>query len=180
VTKKNAVFWDVAPCRSYVNRLFGGTYRLHLQGRKFRERGTSVSRWLQTAVHTRSTRRHIPKDGILLQYLLFIGATRFYLYNSTNYPPILNRDWLYVNLEIFFSHITLGVKSSIQVWCSSVWVHPNLWWYNPRLVRRDVVVDQCRVVRGVAARGEEVSLVIVFSDREKWRFIYRSVLTICY
>jgi hypothetical protein len=46
---KNAVFWDVAPCRPSVNRRFGGTYRLHLQGRKIRERGTSVSRWLQTA-----------------------------------------------------------------------------------------------------------------------------------
>jgi hypothetical protein len=29
---KKAVFWDVAPCRSGVNRRFGGTYRLHLQG----------------------------------------------------------------------------------------------------------------------------------------------------
>jgi hypothetical protein len=28
----SVVFWDVAPCRSYVNRRFGGTYRLHLQG----------------------------------------------------------------------------------------------------------------------------------------------------
>jgi hypothetical protein len=27
---KNAVFWDVAPCRSCVNRRFGGTYRLHV------------------------------------------------------------------------------------------------------------------------------------------------------
>jgi hypothetical protein len=27
---------------------FGGTYRLHLQGRKIRERGTSVSKRLQT------------------------------------------------------------------------------------------------------------------------------------
>jgi hypothetical protein len=27
---KNAVLWDVAPCRSSVNRRFGGTYRLHL------------------------------------------------------------------------------------------------------------------------------------------------------
>jgi hypothetical protein len=27
---KNAVFWDVALCRSCVNRRFGGTYRLHL------------------------------------------------------------------------------------------------------------------------------------------------------
>jgi hypothetical protein len=31
---KNAVFWDVTPYRSCVNRRFGGTYRLHLQGRK--------------------------------------------------------------------------------------------------------------------------------------------------
>jgi hypothetical protein len=43
---KNAVFWNVAPRRSCVNRRFGGTYRLHFQGRKIRERGTSVSRWL--------------------------------------------------------------------------------------------------------------------------------------
>jgi hypothetical protein len=34
VTMKNVVFWDVAPCRSCVNRRFGGTYRLHLQGIK--------------------------------------------------------------------------------------------------------------------------------------------------
>jgi hypothetical protein len=32
VTMKNAVFWDVAPCKYFVNRRFGGTYRLHLQG----------------------------------------------------------------------------------------------------------------------------------------------------
>jgi hypothetical protein len=80
VTMKNAVFWDVVPCRSCVNRRLGGMYRLHLQGRKIGERGTSVSKWLQladfctlkmeairsfeTSVHTRSTRRHIPEDGI--------------------------------------------------------------------------------------------------------------------
>jgi hypothetical protein len=34
VTMKNAVFWDVAQCRSCVNRCFGETYRLHLQGGK--------------------------------------------------------------------------------------------------------------------------------------------------
>jgi hypothetical protein len=33
---KNAVFWDVAQCRSCVNRRFGGTYCLHLHGRKIR------------------------------------------------------------------------------------------------------------------------------------------------
>jgi hypothetical protein len=54
-TMKNAVFWDVAPCRSCVNRRFGGTYRLHLQDRKIRERGTSSRRWKQiyTAPHPR-------------------------------------------------------------------------------------------------------------------------------
>jgi hypothetical protein len=46
VTIKNAIFWDVAPCTSCVNQRFGGTYRLHLQGRRIRERGTRVSRWL--------------------------------------------------------------------------------------------------------------------------------------
>jgi hypothetical protein len=33
MTMKNAVLWDVAPCRYFINRRFGGTYRLHLQGR---------------------------------------------------------------------------------------------------------------------------------------------------
>jgi hypothetical protein len=45
---EEAVFWDVAPCRSCVNWRFGGTYRLHLHGRKLRDRETSVSKWLQT------------------------------------------------------------------------------------------------------------------------------------
>jgi hypothetical protein len=53
---KNAVFCDVAPCRSCVNRRFGGTYRLHVQGRKIRERGTSFSRWLQPSIRKFGTR----------------------------------------------------------------------------------------------------------------------------
>jgi hypothetical protein len=81
---KNAVFWDVAPL---CEPRFGGTYCLHLQGRKIRERETSVSRWLQQPhVHAGSALadfynlkveaicssetwftqwRHIPEDGIL-------------------------------------------------------------------------------------------------------------------
>jgi hypothetical protein len=55
VTMKNIVFWDVALCRSCVNRRFGGTYRLHLRGRKIRERGTSVSRWLQPELPVENT-----------------------------------------------------------------------------------------------------------------------------
>jgi hypothetical protein len=85
---KNAVFWGVAPCRFCVNRCFRGTYCLHLQVRKIRERATNVRslqppahacssladfstlkmemiRPSEMSVHTRSTRRHIPEDGIL-------------------------------------------------------------------------------------------------------------------
>jgi hypothetical protein len=43
VTMKNVFFWDVAACRFCANRRFGGTYRLYLQGRKIRQRGTSVA-----------------------------------------------------------------------------------------------------------------------------------------
>jgi hypothetical protein len=42
----NAVVWDVAPCRSWVNRRFGGMYRLRLQGRQIWKQGTSVNGWL--------------------------------------------------------------------------------------------------------------------------------------
>jgi hypothetical protein len=38
LTMKNVVFWDVALCRTRVNRCFGGTYRLHLQGGIIRSR----------------------------------------------------------------------------------------------------------------------------------------------
>jgi hypothetical protein len=85
---ENVVFWDITPCSPLkFNRRFGGTYRLHFQGRKIRERRTSVGRWLQsaagssladfstlkmeairfseTSVHTRSTRRHIRENDIL-------------------------------------------------------------------------------------------------------------------
>jgi hypothetical protein len=47
VTMENAALWDVVPCKYCVNRRFGGTYRLHLQGTKIRVWGTSVSKWLQ-------------------------------------------------------------------------------------------------------------------------------------
>jgi hypothetical protein len=43
-TMKNAVVWGVAPCRcGRLNRRVGGSYRLHLQGRKIRERRTSAT-----------------------------------------------------------------------------------------------------------------------------------------
>jgi hypothetical protein len=58
VTMKNAVFWDVGPCSSCVSRRFGGTYRLHLQVRKIRELGTSLSRWLPVCSRQTSSVAH--------------------------------------------------------------------------------------------------------------------------
>jgi hypothetical protein len=73
VTMKNAVFWDVAPCTSCVNRRFGRMYRLHLQppahaGFSLGDFSTlkmEALRFSETSVYSRSTRRHIPEDGIL-------------------------------------------------------------------------------------------------------------------
>jgi hypothetical protein len=78
VTMKNAVFLDVALCTSCVNRRFRGTYRLHHQARlqppahagsslaDFSSLKMEAIRSSETSVYTRSTRRHIPENGILL------------------------------------------------------------------------------------------------------------------
>jgi hypothetical protein len=58
---KNVIIWDVALCRSCVNRRFRGKYRLYLQGRKIRKRWTSVSRWLQTEPPVRNNQLY--KNG---------------------------------------------------------------------------------------------------------------------
>jgi hypothetical protein len=94
VAMENVVFWDVASCRYCVNRCFGGTYRLHLQGRRKNPRAknqreqvatvcshlltlvprlrvfsttlnTEAIRSSETSVYTISTWRHIPEDGSL-------------------------------------------------------------------------------------------------------------------
>jgi hypothetical protein len=43
VVMKSSIFWDITPCSLLkVNRSFGGTYRLHLQGWKISRARTSV------------------------------------------------------------------------------------------------------------------------------------------
>jgi hypothetical protein len=44
---KGTIFWDIMPCCPLkVNRLFGGTYRLHLQGRQISRAGNQLeSSW---------------------------------------------------------------------------------------------------------------------------------------
>jgi hypothetical protein len=76
VTMKNAVFWDVTPCRYCVNRRFGGTYRLHLPGIKIRD---SVCSHLLTLVPRFRIfilwrwRRYVPPKHRFTKYLH--GAT---------------------------------------------------------------------------------------------------------
>jgi hypothetical protein len=65
----NAGFWDVVPRRSCVNRRFGGTYRLHFQGRKVRERGISVSSWLQTESPVENTQLYKNRKGERVGYV---------------------------------------------------------------------------------------------------------------
>jgi hypothetical protein len=71
---KNSVFWDVAPCTSCANRRFGGTYRLHHQGRKICERGTTVSRCLQTGSSLADF--FYPEDGDT--FLRNVGSHKIY------------------------------------------------------------------------------------------------------
>jgi hypothetical protein len=49
-----AVLWDIAPWSSYVSRRSGGTYRLHLHGRKSLEQEIGVQ---QVARHYRGKKR---------------------------------------------------------------------------------------------------------------------------
>jgi hypothetical protein len=67
---KNAVFWDVAPCRYCVNRRFGERISSIFRIEKFASEDFSTLkmeaiRSHETSVYSISTRRHIPEDGIL-------------------------------------------------------------------------------------------------------------------
>jgi hypothetical protein len=59
---KSINFWDIMPCSPMsVNRRFGGTYRLHLQGRKNKRQETSK----QAGDTPWTTWRYIPEVDIL-------------------------------------------------------------------------------------------------------------------
>jgi hypothetical protein len=109
---KNIIFWDITPCSPLsVNRCFGGTYRLHLQGRrnKFSKKAGGKQNILaelisstpkmeaicssETSVETqRTARRHIPEDDTLELRLL---------------PHSITCSRKVKNLEIIFGRIFL-------------------------------------------------------------------------
>jgi hypothetical protein len=97
VTMKNAIFWDVAPCSSCVNWRFGGTYRLHLQGRKIRERGTGMSRWLQTQSPVENTQLYKNKKGGRVGYMgdLFPSPLYWFPMYLTLRPFLFLYSWVF-------------------------------------------------------------------------------------
>jgi hypothetical protein len=79
VTMKNAVFWDVVPCIYCVNRRFGGTYLLNLQGRR---------RWRQCFPPKRRFTQDV--HGAISQKMAFFIVTAVKTSNPT-YSSSLGR-----------------------------------------------------------------------------------------
>jgi hypothetical protein len=141
VTVKNAVFLDVAPCRYCVNRYFRGTYRLHLQGLKIRERGTSVSRWLQPGssladfytlkmesirssetFYTIYTRPHIPEDGTLQVISYFYLTTEAEQSSETFFLTQKQDDGNFPTCEVCISLEQWCFRSYVRLtWCMGHW-----------------------------------------------------------
>jgi hypothetical protein len=63
---ENAVFWDVAPCRYFVNRRFGGTYFLHLQGIR---NSRAINQSEQVAVDSHELQPPAHADSSLADFL---------------------------------------------------------------------------------------------------------------
>jgi hypothetical protein len=78
---KSIIFWDMTPC-SPLNcaQRFGGTYRLHLQGRRnmFSKQATlkmeAISSSETSGATQRTTRRHIPENDTLQTFRDFREA----------------------------------------------------------------------------------------------------------
>jgi hypothetical protein len=106
---KNDVFWDVGPCRSCANRRFGGTYCLHLQGRKIRERGTSLSRSAATYSHWFLARGlFYPEDGGNT-FLRNVGSHKIY-----TAPHPRRRHSLFYGYVCFCIRLTYFERSRSQ------------------------------------------------------------------
>jgi hypothetical protein len=63
---KSSAFWDITPYSSLkVNRRFGGTYRLHLEGRRIRNQRENRWQAEQLIDFQWTTGRYIPEDRTL-------------------------------------------------------------------------------------------------------------------
>jgi hypothetical protein len=118
VVMKSIIFWDMTPCSPLsFNRRFGGTYCLHLQGRRWHSACQLLARWFaepisstlkkeaicssETSVETqRTTRRHISEGDTLhnhrcenLKSYIFILCfdTKFHM-ASSNWSSVITTN----------------------------------------------------------------------------------------
>jgi hypothetical protein len=127
VTMKNVVFFDVTSCRSCKNRRFGGTHRLHNQGKASKletalATNTANSPRLlilfilmmeailspETSVLTRTTRRHITEDAILycITVLKYVLVLRY----------IPHREFFTIDNDTIFTSVGESWFVSVLVW----------------------------------------------------------------
>jgi hypothetical protein len=89
---KSTIFWDITPCGPLsVNRCFGGTYRLHLQGRK--NKFSKKPAWMQVASLPWWWRWYVPSKrrlalnglhGVISQKIVLFITTTVRSSNPTN------------------------------------------------------------------------------------------------
>jgi hypothetical protein len=83
---KSTIFWDITPCSSLkVNRLFGGTYRIHLQARISQARYQRESRLTFNRLH-----------AIISQKIVLFITTAVRTSNPTKiYMPLDHFDFIF-------------------------------------------------------------------------------------
>jgi hypothetical protein len=141
---KNAVFWDVAPCRYCVNRRFRGTHRLHLQGirnpraRNQRESAATCSRWFLARGFlipwrwrryvfpkrrlTISTQRHIPEDGNFHSHRHENLKSYIFILLVLYHPHLGFHNGLFISCSYTFTPCVLHTHTSLPlIWSSNVW-----------------------------------------------------------
>jgi hypothetical protein len=78
---KSTIFWDITPCSQLsVNRRFGGTYSLHLQGRK-------ISWARKTSVKACGKQNFFDPEDVGDMFLRNVG------WHSTDYTALHPRKW---------------------------------------------------------------------------------------
>jgi hypothetical protein len=118
---KNAVFRDVAPRSSCVNRRFGVTYRLQPPAHAgssladFSTLKIGAIHFSETSVHTRTTRRHSPENGVL-QNIPSLER------DLTTGPPEHEADAPYL-IFILFSYKSFTPTSELDKTTSRLSVH---------------------------------------------------------
>jgi hypothetical protein len=118
-----------APCRACVNRRFGGTYRLHLQGRKIRELGTSVSRWLPTEPPIGGFGRRRPGEKV------GFGVSRIQNKRLTTDCEVNGRDLFHDHIpEFSWRLLERPHKTSVSMWVFRASYKPGAFGVETRSV----------------------------------------------